>query len=75
MKAKEGVEDLQTKIDLDRAYNDLGKTAFDLIESGELAHERLDAPAAKVRELRERQASEDEADARPEPEEPRAPAG
>lgn len=53
-KAKQGAEDLQLKVDLGKAYDDLGKAAYELIEQGELAHEKLEAPAAKVRELRER---------------------
>jgi hypothetical protein len=60
-KAKQGAEDLQLKVDLGSAYDDLGKAAFELIEQGELAHEKLEAPAAKVRELRQRM----ERDAKP----------
>ena len=45
---------MQIKVDLSAAYDELGKAAFELIESGELEHEKLDAPAAKVRELRQR---------------------
>jgi len=61
-KAKEGVEDIQAKLDLGNAYNDLGKATFDLIESGELADERLDEHAAKVRALRERLEKDEEAE-------------
>jgi len=50
-KAKEGVEDVQQKRELSQAYGELGKTAFALIESGELSHSGLDAGAAKIREL------------------------
>ena len=53
-KAKQSAEDLQLKVDLGSAYDDLGKAAFELVEGGEIAHEKLDAPAAKVRELRQR---------------------
>ncbi len=53
-KAKEGVEDVQTKRELGQAYGDLGKTAFDLVESGELSHAQLDPLVAKVRTLKER---------------------
>jgi hypothetical protein len=67
-KAKQSAGDLQLKVDLGSAYDDLGKAAFELIESGEIAHEKLDAPAAKVRELRQRM----EGDAKPQPEEPPA---
>jgi outer membrane murein-binding lipoprotein Lpp len=50
-KAREGVEDVQQKRELSQAYNDLGKTAFELLESGEISHARLDGAAAKIREL------------------------
>ena len=36
-KAKQSAEDLQLKVDLGSAYDDLGKAAFELIESGEIA--------------------------------------
>ena len=72
VKAKEGVEDIQARLDLGQAYNDLGKAAFELIESGKIAHPDLDAPAGKVRALRERG---EEGDAPPETEpEPPVPA-
>jgi hypothetical protein len=50
-RAKEGVEEVQTKRNLTRAYEDLGRTAFDLIESGEISHPRLTAQADEVRTL------------------------
>jgi hypothetical protein len=53
-KAKEGVEDVQAKLDLGNAYNALGKATFELIESGAVSHPDLEEPAAKVRELKER---------------------
>jgi hypothetical protein len=52
VRAKEGVEDVQTKRELSQAYADLGKTAFQLIEDGHLTEPRLDASAAKIRTLR-----------------------
>jgi hypothetical protein len=58
-KAKEGVEDVQTKRGLGQAYTELGKAAFDLIEGGELSHPGLEEAAAKIRELR---AKADDAD-------------
>jgi uncharacterized membrane protein len=51
VKAKEGVEDAQTKRELGQAYADLGKTAFQLIENGDLTDPRLDASVAKIRTL------------------------
>ena len=50
-KVHKGVEDVQQKRELSQAYGELGKTAFALIESGELSHSGLDAGAAKIREL------------------------
>jgi len=48
-KAREGVEDVQAKRELAQAYNELGKTAFELIESGQLSEPRLDEAAGRVR--------------------------
>jgi hypothetical protein len=50
-RAKEGVEDVQTKRSLAHAYEDLGRTAFDLLESGEISHERLNAQADEIRRI------------------------
>ncbi len=50
-KAKEGVEDVQAKRELSQAYNELGKSTYELIESGEVTNPRLDATAAKIRAL------------------------
>ena len=53
-KAKEGVDDVQTKRELSQAYSDLGKTTYDLISGGELTDSRLAASAEKIRGLREK---------------------
>jgi hypothetical protein len=58
-KAKEGVEDVQTKRELGQAYGELGRTAFELLESGEISHDRLEATAAKIRSLNEKAAAAD----------------
>jgi hypothetical protein len=58
-KAKEGVDDVQTKRELSQVYNELGKTAYELIESGELSHPRLEAPAEKIRTLNAKTATDD----------------
>ncbi len=50
-KAKEGVEDVQQKRELAQAYSELGRTAFELVESGEVSHPRLEATAEKIRSL------------------------
>jgi outer membrane murein-binding lipoprotein Lpp len=56
-KAKEGVEDVQTKRELSQAYNDLGKSTYELIGSGEISNPRLDAAAAKIKTLTEKLAA------------------
>ena len=50
-RAKEGVEEVQTKRNLAHAYEELGRTAFDLIEEGQISHDRLTALADEVRKL------------------------
>jgi hypothetical protein len=58
-KAKEGVEDVQAKRELGQAYNELGKVAFELIESNEIAHPKLETVAEKIRALNEREKGDD----------------
>ena len=53
-KAKEGVEDVQLKRELSQTYNELGKVSFELVESNEITHPKLDALAEKIRALKER---------------------
>jgi hypothetical protein len=50
-RAKEGVEEVQTKRSLGHAYEELGRTAFELLEAGQISHERLNAPADEIRRL------------------------
>ena len=50
-KAKEGVEDVQQKRELSQAYGELGKTAFELVDAGEVSHPRFEATVAKIRDL------------------------
>jgi hypothetical protein len=58
-KAKEGVEEVQTKRELSQAYGELGKAAFELIDKGELAQPELAPLAEKVRTLKARAERED----------------
>jgi hypothetical protein len=51
-RAKEGVDDVQAKRNLTHAYEDLGRTAFQLIEENEISHPRLSAQADEVRKFR-----------------------
>ncbi|HLY87214.1 MAG TPA: hypothetical protein VKO84_12010 [Gaiellaceae bacterium] len=53
-KAREGVEDVQQKRELGQAYGDLGRAAFELVESGEISHPKLEATTAQIRTLREK---------------------
>ena len=57
-KAKEGVEDVQTKRELSQAYGDLGKAAFELLESGTIANVTLESHAEKIRALQTRAAGD-----------------
>ncbi len=52
VKAKEGVEEVQTKRDLGSAYNELGTKAFELIEAGELDRADLQPLAERIRGLK-----------------------
>ncbi len=56
-KAKEGVEDVQQKKELWQAYHELGKTTFELIESGEISNPKFDPTVAKIRDLNEKLAA------------------
>jgi hypothetical protein len=53
-RVKEGVDDVQDKRLLSQAYEQLGQTAYQLIEQGELTHTGLTATAEEIRGLRER---------------------
>ena len=53
-KAREGVEDVQAKRELSQTYTELGKLAFELVESNEITHPKLEPLAEKIRALNER---------------------
>ena len=57
-KAKEGVEDVQAKRELSQSYSELGKIAFELVESKAISHPRLESLAAKIRGLIDREAAD-----------------
>lgn len=57
-KAREGVDDVQTKRSLAHAYEQLGRTAHELAESGELAHDRLVGHLQEIRELKSQGSAE-----------------
>jgi hypothetical protein len=52
VKAREGVEEVQTKRDLGSAYGELGTKAFELIEAGELDRAELQPLAERIRALK-----------------------
>ena len=51
-KARDGIGDVQTKRELGQAYDELGKLAYELADAGQIAHERLEEPVARIRSLR-----------------------
>lgn len=51
-KAKEGMAEVQTRRELGQAYDELGKLAFELAESGEIAHDRFEPLLERIRTLR-----------------------
>jgi hypothetical protein len=55
-KAKEGVDDVQSKRELSQAYTELGKATFELIEAGEISHSTLEPIAARIRAQKEKDA-------------------
>lgn len=72
-KAKEGIDDVQTKRELSQAYSDLGKTTYELIASGDLTDSRLAASAEKIRELRDEIGGSSAPDAGPDSPDPGQP--
>jgi hypothetical protein len=51
-KAKEGVQDVQTKRELSQAYHELGQKTHELFASGALAHPELTALVDKINALK-----------------------
>ena len=52
--AQKQAQIVATKRELSQAYGDLGKTAFGLVDRGELTHADLAAGADRIRELQTR---------------------
>jgi hypothetical protein len=48
-RARGGVDDLHTKRALSSAYEEFGRVAYDLLENGDISHERLVEAAAEIR--------------------------
>jgi hypothetical protein len=51
-RAREGVEELQTKHELSQTYSELGRVAAKLVESGAISHPELAAHVEKIRALK-----------------------
>ena len=51
-RAREGVEELQTKHELSQAYGELGRLTAGLVESGAVTHPELAAPVEKIKALK-----------------------
>lgn len=51
-KAKEGLDEVQTRRELGQAYDELGKTAYELATAGEITHERLAAGVERITTLK-----------------------
>jgi len=52
-RAKQEARELQLKRDLNDAYDDLGRTAFELWEAGQIGSPLLESRAGRIRSLRE----------------------
>lgn len=57
-KARETAQEVQTKRELGQAYTDLGKTAFGLVDRGEVSHAELSAGVDHIKELQTRLSGE-----------------
>jgi hypothetical protein len=66
-RAKEGVEEVQSKRNLAHAYEELGRTAFDLIEEGQISNDRMTGLADEIRKMRAAMPADDAAGAPSEP--------
>lgn len=53
-KAKEEVSELQTKNELVKTYELLGKKTFELVDKSELSHAELEDAVAHIRELKDK---------------------
>jgi hypothetical protein len=50
-KAQEGVATMQTKRKVSQAYGELGRTTYELVQSGELTHARLSPTVQRISDL------------------------
>jgi hypothetical protein len=69
-KAKEGIDELQTKRELGLAYGDLGRATAELVDGGTVTHPDLIARVEKINELKkqlEAESTEQAGEASPAP--------
>ncbi len=66
-KAREGVEELQTKHELSQTYGELGRKAAELVKSGAVSHPELQALVAKIEALEKELAEPSPVDPSPAP--------
>ena len=59
-KAKEGVQDVQTKRELSQAYGELGQKTYELVSGGGFSHPELTPLVDKISELRAQDEQEGE---------------
>jgi hypothetical protein len=52
-KARQEAKELQIKRDLGEAYDDLGRSAFELWQSGQISHAGLESRARRIQLLRD----------------------
>jgi hypothetical protein len=60
-KTRVGIEDLQTRQSLSRAYNELGRTTVELVEKGEVTHPELSTKVEEIKALKAELAAEEAA--------------
>jgi hypothetical protein len=65
VKAKEGVEDVQTKRELHATYGELGEKTFELVDAGALDRPEFATLVQKIRDLKVKLAEETPAAADP----------
>jgi hypothetical protein len=51
VRAKEELDVIQTRLELDKAYRQLGKTVFGLVDTGELTQPQLTETVERIRAL------------------------
>jgi hypothetical protein len=72
-RTREGIEDLQTRTALSRAYGELGRKTAELVESGAVTHAELTPIVDEIKKLKAELAAAGEAE--PAADEPAPPAG